>query len=210
EELDEVDLEEFIDEDSLRTEIETKQDTSFRNLDIFKEKLCLGDDTGENQNGLVKGVDPLFTLDIEQPDFSALDSIKSEMPLEKSFSSETQIDQTEVETLKDLSNSTKPRLQEFTLEESSEDDAPDLIDDYEELDSSELVQYIDDNAAFSFAIQFKPPKKLESASLTNGSEKGLQESIIEHNGIFHVNKDIPVDTVEVDKDFVSLVDSVLE
>ena len=132
------------------------------------------------------------------------------MPLEKSFSSETQIDQTEVETLKDLSNSTKPRLQEFTLEESSEDDAPDLIDDYEELDSSELVQYIDDNAAFSFAIQFKPPKKLESASLTNGSEKGLQESIIEHNGIFHVNKDIPVDTVEVDKDFVSLVDSVLE
>ena len=78
------------------------------------------------------------------------------------------------------------------------------------MDSSELVQYIDDNAAFSFAIQFKPPKKLESASLTNGSEKVNQESIIESNGLFRVNKDIPFDTVEIDKDFVSLVDSVLE
>ncbi len=133
------------------------------------------------------------------------------MSLEKSSPSETKIDQEEKEIVKDLSDGAKPKLEELVLEQSSESDtAADAVDDYEELDSSDLVQYIDDNAAFSFAIQFKPPKKLESASLTNGSEKEHQESIVEHNGIFHVNKDIPFDTVEVDKDFVSLVDSVLE
>ncbi|HBG36738.1 MAG TPA: hypothetical protein DDW88_06705, partial [Treponema sp.] len=166
-----------LDEIEELAELPETQPTSFGNLDIFKENLCLGDDT--NENNLAKGSDPLFTLDIEHPDFSALDSAKS-------------------------------KLEELIVEQANESDAADAVDDYEELDSSELVQYIDDNAAFSFAIQFKPPKKLESASLTNGSEKVNQESIIESNGLFRVNKDIPFDTVEIDKDFVSLVDSVLE
>ena len=165
--------------------------------------------------------EPLFNLDIAFPDFSSLDSIKTEIHDEAVLA--TIGDNKEASSIESI-------IEKLEAEQAEEIES---LDAYEELESSELVQYIDDNAAFSFALQFNNPHtKLENLKPTDETihEKLIEKikeprgkmkhtktalenakelnSIIESDGIFSINKDIYLEDIETDSDFVNLVDSV--
>ena len=83
----------------------------------------------------------------------------------------------------------------------------DLIEDYEELDKAEIVDLIDDTSPFTFAMQFASPQRVTELS---AADDEIEEAIVEKDGLFTIPREIKQKEVPIDKDFMSLVDSVLK
>ena len=103
----------------------------------------------------------------------------------------------------------EPKKNEISIaaQDSAKMTEDDLIEDYEELDKAEIVDLIDDTSPFTFAMQFASPQRVTELS---AADDEIEEAIVEKDGLFTIPREIKQKEVPIDKDFMSLVDSVLK